>query len=169
MTSLLTTGINIDIDVHRAIEARRKSFDQSQNSILREVFGLPSAATKPSPKPPRVGHAGKYTYVLLGDRVEEGTLRDAYRGCLLKIASRDPQFLEQLSRKATRSRRIVARNPKDLYLASPHLSEKFAERLVDHWWIDMNLSRQQCIQRLRIACQVINIGFGNDLILDFPG
>ena len=33
-------AIDIDIDVHRAIEARRTDFGQSHNEILREVFNL---------------------------------------------------------------------------------------------------------------------------------
>ena len=41
-----TTTIEIDIDVHRAIETRRTTFSQSQNAILREVLGLPEDTLK---------------------------------------------------------------------------------------------------------------------------
>ena len=44
MTASTTTTVEIDIDVHRAIEARRATFDQSHNDILRTVFGLSKAA-----------------------------------------------------------------------------------------------------------------------------
>src|ERR1700722_13119138 len=36
--------IEIDIEVYRFIEAKRTSFAQSHNDILREVAGLPKAA-----------------------------------------------------------------------------------------------------------------------------
>jgi hypothetical protein len=36
-------SIDIDIDVHRHIEANRTSFGQAPNDILRALFGLPAA------------------------------------------------------------------------------------------------------------------------------
>lgn len=41
--------IEIDVEVHKAVEARRTSFDQNPNDILREVFKLERAAnTQPA-------------------------------------------------------------------------------------------------------------------------
>lgn len=44
------TKIDIDVEVHKAMEARRASFQQTPNDILREVFGLGKA--KPAQAPP---------------------------------------------------------------------------------------------------------------------
>lgn len=38
-------SIDIDIDVHRHIEANRASFGQTPNDILRVLFGLPAAGS----------------------------------------------------------------------------------------------------------------------------
>src|ERR1700730_18173728 len=38
-------SIDVDIDVHRHIEANRTSFGQTPNDILRALFGLPAAAS----------------------------------------------------------------------------------------------------------------------------
>ena len=39
-------SIDIDIDVHRHIEANRTSFGQTPNDILRALLGLPTAASR---------------------------------------------------------------------------------------------------------------------------
>lgn len=168
MANSATSSIDIDIMVHRAIEARRTGFQQTQNDILREVFGLnegsPSLVHQPA-QPLRTRHTGSFQIEFLGDRFEEHSLKDAYIRCLRLLSSFRPQFLEQLSQKSTRSRRIVARLKEDLYLNKPSLAEKFAMPLGDGWWVDTNLSRQQCDSRLEMACEVAGIRFGNDLKL----
>ena len=167
-----TTKIALDLDVHRAIENRRTSFDQSPNAILREILGMSSAEpelVRPDRAPRRTG---TYAFTLLGNRTAAGSLKEAYTRCLQKLGELDPGFFERLSRVTTRSRRIVARSPADLYLRKPELAEKFAARLTGPWWVDTNLSRSQCEQRLMTACEVAELRFGGDdgdLVLEFPG
>ena len=172
MRASRTTTIAIDIDVHRAIEARRTDFGQSHNEILREVFGITNGQPEPagSPAPiPRTRRTGEYAFSLHGKRVEARSLKDAYLGCLRALAELKPGFLEKLGTRSTRARRIVAREPKDLFLKKPELAAKFATQLCGDWWADTNLSRQQCEHRLRLACDVAQITFGQDLVMEFPG
>jgi len=168
---LVTKTIKIDIDVHRAIESRRQSFAQSENDILREVFGILPEPLQPLSPPKRPRHrrdlSGQYAFVLLGERVEEDNLKAAYMSCLRELATLDPQLLERLSEKATKARRIVARRPEALYLKTPKLAEKHAEQLMAQWWVDTNLSQRQCESRLEAACEVAGITFGSDLVLEF--
>ena len=165
----VTKTIAIDIEVHRAIESRRQSFAQSENDILREVFGILPQPPSPPKRPRRPGRviSGRYAFVLLEERVEEDSLKAAYMSCLRELATLDPQLLERLSEKKTKARRIVARKPEDLYLKTPKLAEKHAEQLMDQWWVDTNLSQPQCESRLEVACHVAGITFGSDLVLDF--
>ncbi len=166
-----TTKIAIDLDVHRAIENRRTSFDQSPNEILRNLFDLPPSSPTVMPSDPRPRRTGAYAFVLLGNRVEAGSLKQAYTTCLRKLGEVDSGFFERLSRVTTRSRRIIARKPADLYLKKPELAQKHAARLTGPWWVDTNLSRAQCERRLRMACEVAQLRFDGDegdLILDFP-
>jgi hypothetical protein len=37
----MTKSIDIDLDVHRTIEMERRSFEETQNDILRRILGLP--------------------------------------------------------------------------------------------------------------------------------
>lgn len=166
------TTIEIDIDVHRAIEARRTSFGESQNDILRGVFGVQSQRVESPdslpPSIPRTRRTGEYAFRFHGKRIAATSLKDAYLGCLRALAESEPQFLEKLGTLSTRARRIVAREPEDLFIKKPELARKFATPLLDGWWADTNLSRQQCESRLKSACDVAQIIFGRDLVLEFP-
>lgn len=171
MTSSEETTIEIDIDVYRALEARRTSFQQSRNDILRNVFSLPDLPTKSAALPPALPtprRTGTFAFQLHGKRVEAQSLKDAYLRCLEALAEIEPRFLERLGQLSTRARRLVARQPEHLYLSSPDLAEKHAAPLLDGWWVDTNLSRQQCEKRLQAACEVARIQFGRDLTLEFP-
>ncbi len=165
-----TTRIEIDIDVHREIEARRTGFDQTQNEILRDVFGLNDSGASLAvsiAQPARTRQTGPFRVELFGSVVEAHSLKDAYMRSLRLLSDREPRFLELLSLRHTRARRIVARRKEDLYLSKPELAGKFAARLCDGWWVDTNLSRQQCESRLATACEVAGLSFGSDLRLHF--
>lgn len=164
------TKIDIDIEVHKAIEAQRATFGQLPNDILREVLGLETNGQRTEPShtgPTRTRRTGVFAFELLGEREEYASLKDAYLGCLRKLADLDSEFLDGLGGETTPARRIVARKKKDLYMRSPGLAGDFAERLCSGWWVDTNLSRQQCEKRLEVACDVAGIKLGTDLILDF--
>ena len=187
------TPIKIDIDVYRAIEAKRTGFDQEHNDILREVFDLgtkphdpvapllhdavgtqqqagtaggmgPGGAVDHTP-PTGNRRTGLFTVELRGKSFDAHNLREAYMLCLRLLSDLDPSFLDELSRRQTRARRIVARRKEDLYKNNPRLAAKFAMQLSVDWWVDTNLSRGQCEVRLRAACEVAGVGFGSDLKL----
>ena len=166
-----TSKIAIDLDVHRAIENRRTSFDQSHNAILRDILGLSSAPREVVHPDRTQRRTGTYAFTLLGDRIAAGSLKEAYTKCLRMLGELDSRFFDRLSEQATRSRKIIAKKPTDLYVRNPGLAEKHALRLSGPWWVDTNLSRLQCEKRLRMACEVAGLQFGGergDLILEFP-
>ncbi len=164
-----TTTIDIDFDVHRAIEANRTGFEQTPNDILRGLLGAGAAHAEvhADRHTKRARRTGKFRIQLLGDVIEADSLKGAYLACLRALSDVDPEFLDRLTTKATRSRRIVARHKRDLYLRSPELALDFAELLCKGWWVDTNLSRLQCEKRLEVACQVAGIEYGHDLVPEF--
>ena len=176
--SQTTKKIEIDLEVSAEIESRRKSFDQSENDILREVLGIHVSATRqpgttviPSrdpASPPR--RTGGHAFVLRGERTEAPSLKEMYVACLLELAKLEEGFLDRLARMRTKSRRIIAKDPEDLYLRSPTLAEQFAVRLIGPWWVDVNLSRSQVELRLKQACAILDLSFGpgGDLELCVP-
>ena len=172
-----TTHIAIDLDVHQAIEQRRSDFDQTPNDILRTVFGLHPHPAVPEPRPSgptrptgNSRRTGRYAFTLLGKRVEAGSQKEAYLLCIAQFADLDADFLPRLSKRATRARRLVARNPEDLYVKNPTLREKHATPLRvngEPWWVDTNLSRSACEKRIETMCEVAGLQFGKDLVLEF--
>lgn len=72
-------NIYVDFDVFKAITARRPSEDVTENDVLRLLFGLPSASTKPAPESRH--RAGDW--VAKGVRFPQGTqVRAKYKGQL---------------------------------------------------------------------------------------
>lgn len=90
----------------------------------------------------------------------------AYKRAIIALAKERPSFLQRLSELETPGRRLVAKVPSDLYKATPSLVT-FAEPLEKGWWIDTNLSRQQAISRLMMACGVANLDYGTDVVAAF--
>jgi hypothetical protein len=171
-------NVSVDLDVYKAIEGRRSSFSQSQNDILKQCLGITglepivSHKTKNSDQsshPIRKRVTGNYSFMLLGRSYHFSSLKEAYLECLNLLSKRDSNFLSALSKVETHARRVISNEPSRLYINSPHLAERYAERLNDDWWIDVNLSQLQVESRLEDACKIAGLKFGSDLRLEFPG
>lgn len=160
-------AIEIDIDVYKAIEARRISFAETQNEILRRQFDIGADRnSSPSGGLPRstLGdkkrrRSGTYLVTWTGGEVSGVSLKDVLKKTILAQEKRAPGFLETLSRHRTsRGRRIVARKPEELYPGNPQLVEQGAERLDGRWWLDTNISTGQCQRYLDVVGELSKAG-----------
>lgn len=174
--------IGIDLEVSRVIENERRSFDESENDILRRLV-LPLAACDPvsnrrlnpvasetgaetfPPPPPGTRNTGRWSVHLLGERHAEPNLKSAYRKALLLLAGRYPSFLADFAAEGGRGRKFIARTPSELYLSSPKLARKHAAPLVDGWFFDTNLSTDQVSRRVKAAARLCGLRYGSDLRL----
>lgn len=104
---------------------------------------------------------GNYWFEINGERYDAGSLKSLLREALRQINYHDAQALPKLSRIKPRSRRIVAREPKDLF-DQPHLVEEYAERLDSHWFYGTNNSAQETEAWLKRACECANLEWGKD-------
>ncbi len=154
--------IDVDLDVHKAIEARRLSFGETENQILRRVFeiGMPATVSvrgvEPRERPSRRG--GNYKSKLFGKEITSGSLKEVLKAAMLGIESQNPGFLEKLGgHRTVRGRRIVARKPEELYPGKPQLVENCAERLDSKWWFDTNVSFNQTRRYLRAIADIAGI------------
>jgi len=82
---------------------------------------------------------------------------------LIKLSEHVPDFLQRFSLETGRSRRYVARSPAELYMKSPHLAADHAHPLVDGWYFDSNLSREQIKRRVRVAARLAGMNYGSDI------
>jgi len=165
--------IEIDLDVHRAIEAARHALGESENEILRRLL-LPARRARPRPRDARADaraiaaprSRGLWSVEICGRRIPAGNLKDAYRVLLRELAAAHPDFLGAFAEERTFGRRFVARSPAALYGRSPHLA-RHAQGLGAGWWFDSNLSAGQVAKRARIAARLCGLHYGSDVrILD---
>lgn len=89
---------------------------------------------------------------------------------LQEFAERDPSYLERFAArlKHGRSRPYIARSPKDLYPASPHLIEDpdNYRQLRPGWFVDVNRNKVGMEQTIREAAEVAGVHFGTELLIN---
>lgn len=160
--------IGIDIDVHRALEAQRQSFGETENDILRRMLlpvqkGEPRTANSVLRKMVERRSRGSWRIHYRGTADEAQNMKEAYREALLLLDRDYPSFLRDFSQLSSRSRRFVSRKPEELYSNAKHLAKDHAHRLKDGWFFDTNLSREQVEVRLRAASDLVGLSYGVDL------
>jgi hypothetical protein len=166
-------AIPLDIELHRLIEGRRISFEESPLEIVKRVFrtngagsNRPEAALpeisneQPSVRLPRRG--GTYELTIFSKKIEVHSLKDVLRDAILVIEREKPGFIEKLAlHRTSRGRRIVARKPEEIYPGKPQLVH-CAEKLDNRWWYDTNVSKNQCQRYLGVFAQIG--GFGEPIM-----
>jgi hypothetical protein len=158
---MTVTPIPIDLEVYKALEAKRISFNEPHNAILRRILGIGSASSllpEASSERLRTSRAsGDYELRVMGKTIKVRSLREALSTTLLTVEADQPGFLDRLTeRRTTRGRRIVARSPADIYPNRPQL-EQYAAPLTSEWLFDTNISRKACERYLVIVGLVANI------------
>jgi hypothetical protein len=169
---MLANVIPIDLEMHKLIEANRRSLDEKQVEIVRRVLrhsGRSGGEVPIAPPERQPRSRGRYEFKLFGSGRETGSLKSVLKTVILAVADRQPQFVEKLSRYRTqRGRRIVARTPHEIYPGRPQLVEQgLAEQLDDKWWYDTNISKESCKRYLNTICEIARLEFGKDLSLNF--
>jgi AraC-like DNA-binding protein len=163
--------IGIDLDVNRVIEAHRRSFEESENDILRRLLladatevdatnGL-SLVTDLDVASFGMRNRGFWQVAWDSKVVGATSLKDAYCQLLVMANTAVPNLLDRLASERARSRRYVARQPGDLYLSSPHLAKDHAIEVVPGWFVDLNLSEAQVAKRARVAARLAGLAYGS--------
>src|SRR5262245_49894483 len=132
------------------------SIDLSKETVGAYNESKPKEVIEPQPQPqpsairtPR--RSGDYWSELNGKRLESGSLRELLAQGLRSIEAARPGTLEKLSHIKLRSKRIVDRDKKMLFV-SERLSDKYGEELMDGWWYGTNNSAQETNAWLERAC-----------------
>lgn len=166
--------IELDLGLHKALEAHRISLEESQTDILRRVLDTTPRPVEPAPPSAPIpqdwldqddttGRRTGHFRVRLHDReYYAGSQKSAYRLALIWLEKTRPGLLDILSRDGTGRRRVVARSPQALYPRSPQLT-KHAEKLCDGWYVDVNLSREQKIARIKTACRLAQLDYDKEI------
>jgi hypothetical protein len=149
----MMSGIQIDLQLHKAIEARRLTLAETQTDIVRRIFGIGIGETTnleqveelpPSQRAKHTRRGGTYPYVVNGSAREAYGLKGVLKDVLIEMEKAKKGSLVRLSQYRTpRGRRIIARRDVEIYPGNQELVEKSAERLNDDWWYDTNISNSQ--------------------------
>lgn len=156
-----TIRMEVDLDLHKAIERRRRSLSETQVDIIRRVMTAEGNfdAAEPTIGPPGktrlTRRGGDYRVLILGESLEAQSLKDVLKKAILHAESIKPGFIERLAAHRTpRGRRIVARKPEEIYPGNPELVANCAEKLDQKWWYDTNISFDQCQRYLDTLAQI---------------
>jgi hypothetical protein len=98
--------------------------------------------------------SGEYWFELNGKRTDCISLKELLAGGLLALEAAKPGTLEKLSHVKPRSRRIVSRDPTQLF-DKVHLAKDYAEKLGhDGWFYGTNNSANETNAWLERACTI---------------
>lgn len=117
---------------------------------------------EPEPSEPRTRNTGVYLLEVKGKTTEHTRQRDVLAEGLKAIETLKPGTLEKLSGVKSRTRRIVARDPKELF-DKAHLADKHVSKLMDGWYYGTNNNAQETNRWLREGAELAGLKWGKDI------
>jgi hypothetical protein len=109
---------------------------------------------------------GVYSVDIKGSRRSFGSMKQLLKETILQLSQGDETFLQRLSNEKSRTRRIVARRPEELF-SKPHLVKAHAEELIPGWWLNTNNSAEQVKKWIFVAARIANLTLNRDIRLSF--
>jgi hypothetical protein len=148
--------------------------------FLKENVALPSVITANSqpghsasgsiPTPVRVSPEATVFigFFFKGQQYSARSAREVLINVFEILTSNDATFLERFAAlpKHGRTRRFLARTPDELYPGRPDLARDYSIKLRSAWYLGTNVSRATIERIIEKACDVANLRFGHDLIIN---
>ena len=126
---------------------------------------IESPSQQPQLQPTKTKIVG---YILGEERVESRAAIDVLAKLLTRFARDDPRFLERFSQDHETvgpKRRVVTKDPAELY-GEPHLLVRHKpKRLMYEYLLGTNQSKKDIQRNIKIACRVAGVKFGTELRL----
>ena len=134
-----------------------EKFLKSLKSIKSELGNVSRKKPKePKPKDSGKASSGEVQFSLLGEQYTENNAVNAYVRIMEILAAEDRGFLERLAPLFVgRKNKWLSQNRQDIGFY------KQAKEVSPGWWLDTHLSNEDKLRRLRTACKVAEIPFGN--------
>jgi|GEM_PF-4893326 len=101
---------------------------------------------------------GRYTFTHNDVAFARSSLADLLEAVLAYLEKQKPGALEKLSAIKKRTRRIVARDKRDLF-DKTHLAKDHARMITGGWWMGTNNSSAETRNWIRQACDAAGIDF----------
>jgi hypothetical protein len=126
----------------------------------------------PSPPPsliPRGAVVGQdIGFHLDGHWYPARSARDVLINLFSKLSERDSDFLDHFASlpRHGRTRRYLARSREELYPGRPDLAREHSHELRSGWWLGTNLSKKSIERIIKMACEVAQVRYGTQLIIN---
>ncbi|MFZ6745451.1 hypothetical protein ACO0LC_19675 [Undibacterium sp. JH2W] len=165
----------VSIEPLSIIQGKKITPQPLQRSTSVPKSNLSSAIIYPahSQYPNAIQHSSKSPQVQTGFSFENQfhparNAIDNLRQIFDLLIQRDESFAQRFSGlpKHGRSRRYLAIDPNELYPGRPDLIRDCSTKLTSGWWMSTNHSKQTIGQIIIMACDVAQITFGTDLIVN---
>ncbi len=123
---------------------------------------------KPGPRPSPSPRKKACSFTFRGRTETFSNATKLFGAVFSRFAEMDPDFCRRYSENYYgRSRKYVARSRNELYPEKPKLRSA-ALPLPNGWYIGTNISTENKIQRIREACTVMGLTFGQDIVVEIP-
>jgi len=105
-------------------------------------------------------------FTLDGRHYPARNARDVLQNVFETFTKRDATFLERFAAlpKHGRTRRYLSRKPEDLYPGRPDLARDHSVQLSSGWWLGTNHSRATIERIIEMACDVVHLKYGKELL-----
>ncbi len=110
--------------------------------------------------------SGRYILEFKGTMTECGSLKNLLAEGLMALEKCQPGMLEKLSAIKPRTKRIVARNPEDLFDRVDQSAE-YSEPLMDGWWYGTNNSAEETRTWLTRGAEIAGLKWDKDISISF--
>ena len=113
---------------------------------------------------------GTAGFVLNGVHIKTKSAIDTLIQVLRKFAELDTTFLERFDALPLhgRTRRFVARTPRELYPDREDLARDYTHELTPGWWVGTNYGSDQIEKIIKMASDVAGLSYGSQLTVDLP-
>ena len=107
-------------------------------------------------------------FLLAGERTECKNPTELFVGVFQALARRDSAFCGRYAvTYSGRKNKVLARKRDELIPSDPERARRTARKLPGGWWLTTRSSTDEKRRRLLQACQVANIEYGRDLVVQF--
>lgn len=140
------------------IDLSNEAIRAATSSLTNDSGPAPKIATKP-----RLSRkSGRYLLDIKGKIVECKSLKEMLGEGLCAFERHQSGTLAQLAQIKGRTKRIVSRDPNDLF-EDDELVQNFAEKLGEGWWFGTNNSSQETLKWLRQGAEYAGLEWGKDV------
>lgn len=148
----------------------KPTFDQVKNFIssIKLPTEIPQKTAQDIKNGSEKSDNGKYWFSFkTNNKIFRNTASDIYVEILNQFISEDIKFAEKFGNLLSRNRkrRYIAERKEDLYIGRPDLAN-CSKKLNNGWYVGTNYSRQSILNNIKIACEIMEVKLGIDLIIN---